>query len=54
MNPYIFIDEYEEECREYFRKEITEGIMMNVFHPKNLHKLYELGFEDLSNDDDYE
>jgi len=44
-NPVIFIDEYEIECREYFKKSVAEELCKLVFHPQNLWKMKSLGFE---------
>jgi hypothetical protein len=44
-NPNIFVDEYENACRDYFKQYVTEDIMKVVFHPRNLHRMKDLGFE---------
>jgi hypothetical protein len=48
-SPNIFIDDYEIACRNYFKQYVAEEIMKNVFHPRNLHRMKDLGFEE---DDD--
>jgi len=46
INTNIFVDEYEIACRAYFKQYVTEDIMKVVFHPRNLHKMKDLGFEE--------
>ena len=44
-NASIFYDTYQPVAKEYFRKEITEELMMRMFHPKNINKFSTWGFE---------
>jgi hypothetical protein len=45
-NPNIFVDEYECVCHDYFKQYVTEDIMKVVFHPRNLHRMKDLGFDE--------
>jgi len=42
----MFVDEYEEKSREYFRKYVTEELMAKMFHPRNLRKFSSWGYEE--------
>jgi len=44
--------EHEIACRAYLKKHVTEEIMKVVFHPHNLHRMKDLGFEE-EDDDEY-
>jgi hypothetical protein len=45
-NPSIFMDTYIEYARNHFKKEITREIMERIFHPKNIDKFIDWGFEE--------
>jgi hypothetical protein len=45
-NPNIFMDEYEIDCRDYFKQYVTEELTRLMFHPKNIDKFKDWGFEE--------
>ena len=49
-NPNIFVDEYEIACRDYFKQYVTEEFTRLMFHPKNIDKFKDWGFEDADED----
>jgi hypothetical protein len=50
-NPNIFVDEYEIACRDYFKQYVTEEFTRFMFHPKNIDKFKDWGFEE---EDEYQ
>jgi len=45
-NPNIFVDEYEQACRDYFKQYVAEELTKLMFHPKNMKKFKDWGFEE--------
>jgi hypothetical protein len=46
FNPNIFLDEYEIACRDYFKKYVTEELIVLMFHPNNIVKFNGWGFNE--------
>jgi hypothetical protein len=46
QNPNIFVDEYKFACRDYFKQYVTEEFTRLMFHPDNIDKFKDWGFED--------
>jgi len=45
-NTYIFVNVYEQVCRDYFKQCLTEELTRLMFHPKNIDKFKDWGFEE--------
>jgi hypothetical protein len=52
INPNIFVNEYEIACRDYFKQYVTEEFTRLMFHPKNIDKFKDWGFEEADEDDE--
>jgi hypothetical protein len=46
INPNIFVDEYEQACRAYFKQYVAEELTRLMFHPKNMKKFQGWGFDE--------
>ena len=50
-NINIFVDEYVEVCKNYFKKDVSEELMKVVWHPKNINKFQYLLGENTNTDE---